>query len=123
MRILALLLLCPFVAHAQAFDVTATMPTTANATSCQLYKDGVAVGSTKPCGVASLYPGLVPSPGVYRFKYKTVNAAGSSANFSPEVTWTVSAIPPPVDPTQPPTITIECNPAPCPANIVITLSP
>lgn len=108
-------------AHAQTtFNVTATMPATAGATSCQLYLDGAAAGTPKPCDSAQSYPGLVESPGVYAFTYRALNASGQSA-LSPVRTVTIAVIPPPADPSEPPTMVITCNPAPC--SLLITVDP
>lgn len=105
-----------------AFDITATMPATAGATSCQLVLDGNAAGVPKPCGSAQSYPGLIANPGTYAFAYRSVNASGQSA-LSPVTTVSIAVIPPPVDPTSPPTISVACDPAPCPATLVITIAP
>lgn len=122
MRYLAALLALVALPAFAAFDITATMPATAGATSCQLYLDGQAAGSPKPCGSAQGYPGLIASPGKHAFAYKAVNASGESA-LSPETTVSIAVIPPPTDPTGPPTISVACDPAPCPATLTITISP
>lgn len=109
-------------AFAATYDVTATMPSTSGATSCQLYIGGTAAGSAKPCGSAQTYPALIPTEGTYSFTYKAINAGGQSA-ASPATTVTVSLVAPPGNPGSPPTITVACSPAPCPANVVITISP
>lgn len=107
---------------ANAYDVTAVMPATAGATSCQLYVDNEAVGSPKSCGSAQSYPSLIANPGTYQFAYKAINASGESA-LSPVTTVSIDVVPPPDDPTGPPTVTIACDPAPCPQSIVITIEP
>lgn len=121
-RFVMLLASLVFACPALAFDVTATMPSTAGATSCQLYLDGAAAGTPKPCGSAQSYPGLVANPGTYAFAYRALNASGQSA-LSPATTVTIGVIPPPVDPTSPPTISVSCDPSPCPASITIVIEP
>lgn len=121
MRFIAgLLALVSFPAF--AYDVTATMPVTSGATSCQLYLDGAAAGVPKPCGSAQNYPGLIQNPGSYAFAYRAINASGQSA-LSPVTTVSIAIIPPPTDPTSSPSISVACAPSPCPANIVITIAP
>jgi hypothetical protein len=121
MRLLiAALLVLPLAAN--AYDVTATMPATSGATSCQLYLDGNPVSTAKPCGSAQSYPGLLSGDGSYAFRYRTVNVAGQSA-LSPTTTVVIGTIPPPDDPDAPPTITVACEPAPCPQTITITITP
>lgn len=121
-RALLLLALIAFCPLAFGFDVTATMSATAGATSCQLVLDGSNAGTARPCGSAQSYPGLIANPGTYAFQYRSLNASGQSA-LSPATTVTIGIIPPPVDPTDPPTVTIACDPAPCPASIIITVTP
>lgn len=105
---------------ASAYDVKATMPTTSGASACRLYLDGVRVGaSDQPCGAEQSYPNLLTSVGTYRFTYTAVNATGETAQ-SPIATVVIGLKP--VDPTQPPAITVNCTPAPCPANTVITVT-
>lgn len=123
MRLLALLaLLASSSCFAATYDVTATMPTTSGATSCQLYLGGVAAGTSKPCGSAQTYPALLTTEGTYQFGYKAVNAGGQSA-LSPVTTVTVALVTPPANPGSAPTVTVACVPAPCPANIVVTITP
>lgn len=122
MRYLAALLCFVCLRAYAAYDVTATMPATTGATSCQLYLDGSAVSTAKPCGSAQSYPNLLTADGTYEFRYLAVNASGQSA-LSPSTTVVIGTIPPPVDPTEQPTITVACNPAPCPPTITITITP
>lgn len=125
-RFLVLLASAVLACPAFAFDVTATMLSTAGATSCQLYLDGAAAGTPKPCGSTQSYPGLIANPGTYAFAYRALNASGQSA-LSPATTVTIGVIPPPVDPTSPPTISVTCTdqgaPVTCPPTIVVTISP
>lgn len=107
---------------ALAYDVTATMPATSGATSCQLYLDGSAAGAPKSCGSAQSYPGLIANPGTYAFAYRALNASGQSA-LSPVTTVSIAVIPPPVDPTSPPAIVVSCDPSPCPPTITIVITP
>lgn len=122
----AFALLClVFAAGAQtptSYDVTATMPATAGASSCQLYLDGSPVGGLESCDVAVSYPALLSAPGPYDFAYRAVNVGGQSA-LSPIATLTVEVTPPPADPTAPPGISVSCNPSPCPSSITITVTP
>lgn len=123
MRILALLaLLVSSSCFAATYDVTATMPTTSGATSCQLYLGGTAAGAAKPCGSAQSYPALLTTEGTYLFTYRALNAGGQSA-VSPTTTVTISLLAPPANPGSPPTVTISCTPTPCAANVMITVSP
>lgn len=121
MRTIAILLALVAL-PALAYDVTATMPATAGATSCQLYLGGTATGVPRPCGSAQSYPALIANPGTYLFSYRAINASGQTA-LSPVRTVAIGVIPPPADPTDPPTMTIVCNPAPCSQSIVITITP
>jgi hypothetical protein len=131
--LVAVLMAC----SAMAYDITATMlpgATGAAATSCRLYMNDAVVsmsatspagvGTTpavdKPCGVAVTYPDLVTANGTNTFKFSRVNAAGETL-LSPATTVTIGTKPD--DPTAPPTITVTCDPSPCPANVVITISP
>jgi hypothetical protein len=98
------------------------MPATTGATGCTLYLDGAAVGDVRPCGSAAVYPGLISDPGVYEFAYRASNASGESA-LSPVTEVSIEVVPPPDDPTSPPSITVSCDPAPCPVSIVITITP
>lgn len=107
---------------ASAYDVIANMAPTTGATNCLLFVDGVAAGTPKPCGSSQSYPGLIANPGTYAFAYRALNASGQSA-LSPVTTVTISVIPPPVDPTSPPTISVSCDPSPCPASITIVIEP
>jgi len=116
------LLLSVFALPAFAYDITAVMPPTAGASTCTLYLDGVSVGGPRSCGTSQSYPNLITADGTYQFRYLTSNTAGDSA-LSPMRTVTISTPPPPVDPTDPPSITVECTPAPCPTSIVITITP
>jgi hypothetical protein len=126
MRSLALLIaLAAFPAF--GYDVTATMPATTGATSCQLYLDGAPAGTPKPCGAAQSYPGLIANPGTYAFAYKAINASGETS-LSPTTNVSIDVIPPPVDPTDPPVISVACTDSggavvTCPPNIVITIAP
>ena len=125
--LIAALAVLAFCCPAFAYDVIATMPATAGATSCQLYLDGDAVGAPKPCGSAQTYPGLIDDPGTYVFAYRALNAGGQSA-LSPETTVAISVVPPPTDPTSPPIISVACtdndgDPVTCPASIQITITP
>jgi len=120
-KVISIIALLGFSFAAQAaFDITATMPSTLGATSCQLYLDGVVAGATKPCDSANQYPALIANPGSYVFTYKAVNATGESA-FSPATTVNIQVIPPPGDPLSAPSVTVTCNPAPC--NVVVTVMP
>jgi hypothetical protein len=125
------------VSLAFAYNVTITAPNQsggATPTSCRFYMGGnllsvagtspAGVGTTpavdKSCGVAITYTGLVTALGTYMFQYTRVDAAGESAK-SPTTTVIIGQKPD--DPGAPPTVTIECTPAPCPTNIVITVTP
>lgn len=121
MRILATLLAAFLTLPAFAYDVTATMPTTAGATSCQLYLGGSPVSTAKPCGSPQTYANLLTADGTYLFQYKAVNSVGSSAGLSPTTTVVIGTVP--VNPTNPPTVTVVCTPAPCAQNVVITITP
>lgn len=127
MRIIAAAIAVFVSFAASAYDVTATMPATAGATSCQLYLDGESVGVPRPCGSAQSYPGLIADPGSYSFAYRALNASGQSA-LSPAVTVAIDVVPPPDDPTGPPVISVACTdeggaPVTCPPNIVVTITP
>lgn len=129
--------LCSLAGVAAAYDVTITAPNQtggAAPTSCRFYMGGnllsvaatnpAGVGATpdvdKSCGAAVTYPGLITALGTYTFQHTRVNAAGESAK-SPVTTVVIGQKPD--DPGAPPTVTIACTPAPCPTNIVITVTP
>jgi len=113
------------IAAEAAYTVTATMPPTPGAASCQLYMDGAAVGEAVPCGVAQEYKSLLPTEGTYEFYYTASNDFGVTAP-SPVTTVVVGVKP--ADPTSPPTISVTCldgggSTVECPGNIVITVTP
>jgi hypothetical protein len=126
MRILAFVAVF-FSFPAFAYNITAVMPSTSGATSCQLYLDGTAAGVPRSCGSAQSYPNLISTPGTYSFTYRAINAGGQSAT-SPATTVSIDVIQPPGDPPGPPGISVICtdaggDPVTCPPNIVITITP
>lgn len=116
------------LAQEASYSVTATMPATEGATGCELYLDGEPVGGVRACDSPQEYPGLLAGPGTYAFSYRAHNAAGVSA-LSPVATVSITVVPPPVDPTEPPqVITVTCmdaqgNTVACPASIAIAIGP
>ncbi len=104
-----------------AYDVSVTIPRPDKPAECQLYVDGVKQGAPRACGVAQAYARLLPADGTYVLRYTFVQPDYESA-LSPVTTLTTDDGRP-SDPTAPLNAVVTCNPAPCPQNVTITISP